>query len=439
LHVTSQAHALAPPLVERLSLRFESIPLPRLRRALVVLYLLVAAADAAGKALASDPRVNAMARAFAAGGAEAQLDRAIRPSGNFEIFRGASRHLAAGQDLYAEYPAEHTDRFKYSPTFALLFTPFAWMPWPLALFLWSALGALLLFAAVERVLPGRRAALVMSLLVLELLRGMQNAQSNALVAALIVLAFGMMERRRVWRAALAVGVGACVKIFPLAALAFAIPRRRAVGAGLATAAVGAGLLLLPLLVASPTELAAQYASWRDVEAIDVPERWFSAMALVHRVTGASWPNWPFQLLGTVALLVPLAVRRERWDDARFRLLFLCSLLLYVVLFNHQAERAAYVIAFTGATIWFAAEPRARWRTILYGIATLTIPVMSTLIPGAWVRTPEMMTFRLALPCLAIWLVIQRDLLRPAQVAGPAETGSDELGVELDLDVALEGR
>ena len=415
------------------------MPLPRVRRALIVLYLLVAAVDATGKALAADPRVNAMARAFVTGRAEAQLGRAIRPSGNFEIFRAASRHLAAGQDLYAEYPAEHTDRFKYSPAFALLFTPFAWLPWPLALFLWSSLGVLALFAAVERVLPRRQAALVMSLLVLELLRGMQNAQSNALVAALIVLAFGMMERRRVWRAAVAVAVGACVKIFPLAALAFAIPQRRAVRTGLATAAAGAVLVLLPLVVATPAELVAQYASWRNVEAIDVPERWFSAMALVHRVTGTSWPNWPFQLLGTLVLLTPLAVRHARWADARFRLRFLCSLLLYVVLFNHQAERAAYVIAFTGATIWFVAEPRTRWRTVLYGIAALSIPVMSTLVPGAWLRTPAMMTYRLALPCLVIWLVIQRDLLRPAHGTGPADAGSDELGVQFDLDVAFEGR
>jgi hypothetical protein len=437
--VTSRAHAPARPLVERLSLRFESIPLPRLRRALLVSYLLLAAADAAGKALAADPRVNAMAHAFVTGRAEAQLDQAIRPSGNFEIFRGAARHLVAGQDLYAEYPAEHTDRFKYSPTFALLFVPLAWLPWPLALFLWNALGALLLFTAVERVLPGRRATLVMSLLVLELLRGMQNAQSNALVAALIVLSFGMMERRHAWRAAFAVGAGACVKIFPIAALAFAIPRRRTVRTGLAVGVVGVALALLPLLVASPTELAAQYASWRNVEAIDVPERWFSIMALVHRVTGAGWPNWPFQFLGTAALLMPLVLGRARWDEARFRLLFLCSLLIYVVLFNHQAERAAYLIALTGATIWYVAEPRARWRTTLYGIAALTIPVMSTLIPGAWVRTPEMTTYRLALPCLVIWLVIQRELWRPAPRVEPAPVGSDEAGVELDLDVALQGR
>ena len=292
---------------EALTARLHAIPLPRMRRALLVLYLVVAAADATGKALAANPQVNAMARTLVGGRARAELHHAVRPSGNFEIFRAASRHLVTGQDLYAEYPAEHTDRFKYSPTFALLFAPFAWMPWPVALFLWSALNALLLFVAVERVLPGRQAMLATGLLLLEVLRGMQNAQSNALVAALIVLTFVTLERHRGWRAALAVGLGVCVKIFPLAALTFAIPRRRAVRTGLAAGVVGIGLMVLPLVLLSPTALAAQYGWWRGIEASDARQRWFSVMELVHRITGETWPNWPIQLLGTLALVAPLAL------------------------------------------------------------------------------------------------------------------------------------
>jgi hypothetical protein len=287
------------------------------------------------------------------------------------------------------------------------------------------------------VLPARAGLLALLGLHLETLRAMQNAQSNALVAALMVLAFVWMERHRRWSTAFAVGLGACVKIFPLAALTFAIPRRRALQTGLAAAIVGIALVVLPVAILSPAALAAQYASWGGVEASDAQQRWFSAMELVHRLTGVAWPNWPLQLLGTVALLAPLAIRRERWDEARYRLLYLCSVLLYVVLFNHQAERASYLIAFTGATIWFAAEPRARWRTALYGLATCTIPVMSTLIPGAMFRTPGMMTLRLALPCLAIWLVIQRELLRPAVRTEELSGASHELGVELDLHVSLQ--
>ena len=73
-------------------------------------------------------------------------------------------------------------------------SPFAWLVWPVALFLWSCLNALVLFVAVERALPGRAGLYALGALLLEVLRGMQNAQSNALVAGLIVLAYLALER-----------------------------------------------------------------------------------------------------------------------------------------------------------------------------------------------------------------------------------------------------
>jgi hypothetical protein len=244
---------------------------------------------------------------------------------------------------------------------------------------------------------------------------MQNAQSNALVAGLIILAFVELERNRVWRAAAAVVLGACVKIFPLAALSFAIPRRRVIGTGIAAAVLGAVLLPLPLLLTSPATLLAQYHSWHGVESLDAEQRWFSVMELLHRWLGVSWPNWPVQLVGTLLLLAPLALRRDRWDEHRFRLLYLFSVLLYVVLFNHQAERASYVIGFAGAAMWFASGPRERWRTALFVMAFVTIPLLSTLIPVPDIlKSRTAMLYRLAVPTLLMWLAIQWELIR-----GPA--------------------
>ena len=402
-------------LAHRVRAWLSTVPLPRLRRTLLALYLATVVADAAGKTLAANPAINrALTRRVGAASAD-EMREAARPSGNFEIFRTASRHLVSGTDLYAEYPDEHSDRFKYSPTFALLFAPFAWMPWPLALVLWSTLNALALFVAVERVLPGRAGLLAMLCLLLEVLRGMQNAQSNALVAGLIILAFLALERANAWRAASAVVLGACVKIFPLAALTFAIPRRLALRTGAWALGAGVALVLLPLLVTSPASLAAQYGWWRGVEQSDAQQRWYSVMELVHRCTGTSWPNWPIQLAGTLVLVAPLALRRARWSDARFRFLYLCSVLLYVVLFNHQAERASYLIAFVGATLWYAGSARAPWQSWLFGVAFLTIPLLSTLVPGAVFRTPAVTLFRLVIPALAIWLVVQWEMLRPSRV------------------------
>jgi hypothetical protein len=395
-----------------------AVPLPRLRRILLALYLLTAFADAAGKWLATNETVNRAAmRLLHGSAAQAPLERARRPMGNFEIFRAASRHLLSGEDLYAEYPAELQDRYKYSPTFAVLFAPFAWLPSPLALFLWNALNALVLFVAIEWALSARQALIANAFLLPEVLRAMQNAQSNALVAGLIILAFVYLERSKVWRAAAAVVLGACVKIFPLAALSFAIPRRLVVRMGIAAAVWGIVFAALPLLLTSPGTLIAQYQSWHGVESLDAQQRWFSVMELLHRWLGTDWPNWPVQLAGTLILLAPLALRRDRWDDYRFRLLYVCSVLLYVVLFNHQAERASYVIAFAGAAMWFASEPRTPWRTALFVAAFITIPLMSTLIPVPPIlKSSTAMLYRLALPCLAIWIAIQWELLKGPELS-----------------------
>jgi hypothetical protein len=282
-------------------------------------------------------------------------------------------------------------------------------------------------------LPARAALLANAVLLPEVLRAMQNAQSNALVAGLIVLAFVYLERERVWRAAAAVVVGACVKIFPLAALSFAIPQRRVVRTGLAATIWGLVLLVLPLLLTSPAMLTAQYHSWRGVETLDAQQRWFSVMELLHRCLGTDWPNWPVQLAGTLLLLAPLVLRRDRWAEYRFRLLYVCSVLLYVVLFNHQAERASYVIAFAGAAMWFASEPRARWRTALFVVAFITIPLMSTLIPvPAIMKARTAMLYRLALPCLAIWIAIQWELMTGRGAEGSARDDIGAKGDDVDV-------
>ncbi len=394
----------------RIAARVAAWPLARWRRILLALYLAAAAGDAAGKALASSDVLGSIVGARLHPAAAARIADARRPRGNFEIFRAAARHLVTGENLYAPYPDEVQDRFKYSPAFALLFAPFAWLPWPLALFLWNALNGLVLFVAVERVLAPRAAMVALSILLLEVLRAMQNAQSNTLVAGLVILAFAAIERGRLWRAAAAVALGASVKIFPLAALSFAIPRRVTARTVLAAGAVGVVLLALPLIVTSPSVLLGQYASWRAIESSDAAQRWFSVMELMHRLVADDWPNWPVQLAGTAVLLAPLAWRRDRWGEPRFHLLFLCSLLLYVVLFNHQAERASFVIAMAGVAIWLAGSPLAWWRAAATLVTIVTVTLMSTLIPvPQLMRSPTAMLCRLTVPVLAIWIMLQWEL------------------------------
>lgn len=334
---------------------------------------------------------------------------------NFRIFRAASRHLLAGADLYAAYPAEHFDFYKYSPTFALLFAPFAYLPFAPSMLVWNALNAGALYVAIGLVLPRRAATFARVIVFLDMLGSLQNVQSNALVAALIVFTFAAYERHHTALGSLAAIAGAYVKLFPIAAVSFAIFHARKVR--VAIAVVGGALVfaLLPLLVTSPERLLAHYASWRAIQRVDAAaSRGFTVMRVIEQLFSTRIPNWPIQLAGVLLLLAPVVVQRWRWHDWTLRRLYLCSVLVFCVIFNHQAESPTFVIAITGVAIWFTAIERpSRGEWVLLGFIVLcTILASSDLMPRTIQRDFfDRYRFK-TVPLIVLWIELQRRLWFP---------------------------
>jgi hypothetical protein len=333
---------------------------------------------------------------------------------NFRIFRAASRHLFAGLDLYAAYPAEHFDFYKYSPTFALLFAPFAYVPFAAAMLVWNALNAGALYVALGLVLPRRAATVARAIVFLDMLGSLQNVQSNALVAALIVFTFAAYERHHTALGSLAAITGTYIKLFPLAGVSFAIFHPRKVRVAVALVLGMVLFAVLPALVTSPHGLLAQYASWRAIEARDSFNRGYTVMQMIELVTSAGLPNWPIQLAGVLILLAPVVIQRWRWHDWDLRRLYLCSVLVFCLIFNHQAESPTFVVTIAGVAIWFAAIPRpSRWEWALLGIVVvLTILSSSDLMPRAIQRDFfDRYRFK-TVPLIAVWIELQRRLWSP---------------------------
>jgi len=341
---------------------------------------------------------------------------------NFLIFRAAFRHLMAGSDLYAAYPAMHADFFKYSPTFALGFAPYALFPLTPGYLLWALTGSLTLFAGVTRLLPARQAALTLALTWLAVFGSMQRAQSNVLCAGLMILAFVALERDRPWRAAAAVAAGTFVKIFPLAAVTFACfhPRKSRFAAVFVVSALAG--LALPLLFVTPASLAMQYRSWFAIEARDADalarvgtggaDLYGGLMGLIRVWGHVDWPAWPTQVAGTLILLLPLARALARRETGRFfRLQFLASTLVFCVLFNHQAESPSYSIAIIGTALWFAVSEQAPWRAALMAASIIIINLASTdLMPRLWYQRFYVPYLVKTVPLVPVWIAMQGELL-----------------------------
>jgi hypothetical protein len=332
----------------------------------------------------------------------------FRFANDFAIFRASFWNLIAGRDLYVLRLDQADDLFKYSPSFALLFAPFAALPFAVGLFCWNVVNALALFFALRLLLPRDKAAVAQLLVFLPTLRSMQSSQSNALVAALIIFAFVCYERGWLWRAGMAVGVGAITKIFPLAALAFALPRPDRVRAVLITVLTTIVLLALPLLVVSPHVLIGQYQSWSALEKTETSQLGSSVMGLF-RDAGLDWPAWPIQLVGCAIVLAVLIARLRDWDDRNVRLQFLGFVMVFCVLFNHRAERQSAVIAICGMVIWYLASPPDAWRTSLFVIVYALVSLTGTgFIPGS-IKRLLVHQIRFPIPLTVLWLAMLGDL------------------------------
>ena len=366
------------------------------------------------------------------------------PENNFWILRTASRHLIAGQDLYAAYPEIHADFFKYSPTFALLWAPFALLPPVAGYMLWALACVMALHAGITRALPSAQATLALALSWLAVFGDLQRSQSNALCAGLMILAWVALEREWQWRGAIAIAAATFVKLFPIAVVVVAIfhPRRLRFAAIVAAViAVGAAL---PLLVTPWATLLAQYKSWFAIESHDAAalarygtggaDLYAGLMGQFRVWWGVEWPHWPTQLAGVLVLLAPLVFQRHRFARRHFRILFLASILVFCVLFNHQAESPSYSIAMIGTSIWFAASERATWRAFLMAASLLIVNVASTdLMPRSWYHAWYVPYLVKTIPLIPVWIAMQGELLGfipnrdPSETPAPSEIAKSDQG------------
>jgi hypothetical protein len=347
---------------------------------------------------------------------------------DFAIFRAAFWNLLAGRDVYVLRIAEAHDYFKYSPTFALLFAPFALPPFLVGLFLWNAANALALFFALRLLLPTRAALLAQALVFLSVLRNMQSSQSNALVAALIVLAFVSYRRGWTWVAATSVAAGTFIKIFPVAAGSFAISRPKFLQSAGALVSVVVVFALLPLLVVRPHVLRAEYMSWLSLQQREAVLTGASLMGLLQRA-GLSAPGWTVQIVAIAVLIGVLLRRRHSFGVHSFNLLFLALVLVFSVLFNHRSEHQSAVIAVTGMVIWVLVAPRAGWRTIIFAIAFSLVCLTGGELTPHFIKQALTEDLRFTAPLALVWLAIVADLLRPA-------LAREELAEPDDLDAAV---
>lgn len=335
------------------------------------------------------------------------------PYQNYVIFRNAFFHLLARQDLYAPYPLEQADLFKYSPTFALFMAPIAALPYTAGAVVWNLVNAMALFGALMWVpaLSARAKTWTLWFVLLSLVSSMQTAQSNGLMVGLMLAGFAARERNRNALSALSVVAAALVKPFGGIALLTCLARPGR-GRFLAwVSAWGIVLCLVPLAVVPAEHLAFLYRSWFDLLQNDhATKAGLSVMAWLEAWFGLAAPKDVVIAAGGLLLVLPLA-RLSLAGDSTARILLTASVLIWVVIFNHMAESPTYVIAVVGVALWYFSQPPSPLNTSLLVATFLLTCLAATDLCPRDVRTRLVAPYVLkAVPCIFVWLKLQYELL-----------------------------
>lgn len=331
---------------------------------------------------------------------------------NYVIFEKSFDHLMAGIDLYALYPNDHYDLFKYSPTFALFMAPFAMVPRNAGIILWNLLNMLLPVWAISKLsISQKQKTYILFIILIELLSSIQNSQSNGIMLGLIVGAFAYFEKGKSSVALLLICLGIYLKLFAAVAGLLFLFYPEKIKSILYGSLFMVLFAFLPLLVISWDVLMLQYESWFALVSNDPSHgQNFSIMTLLERTVGLKTSDLFFLVPGAMLLMLPL-LRREQFAHYSFRLLYLCSVLIWVVVFNHKAESPTYCIALGGIAIWFVMGKKNVFRNTVMILSFLLVALSPTDLFPAFIRNEFLYPYALkALMPVILWFVIVQELL-----------------------------
>ena len=331
---------------------------------------------------------------------------------NFLIFRGVFWHTWQQVSLYAAYPAEYWDVNHYGPLFSLVFAPFAVVPEWLGLLLWCVVLSLFLYVAVRRSSMTKYQQLfVFWFCAHELLTALYMQQFNIAIAAIILLAFFLIEKERDTEAAFFIMLGTFVKLYGIVGLAFFFFSKHKVRFVLSLIGWSVVLFVAPMLISSPEYIIGQYQEWytclveKNGENLDSIAQNISLLGMVHRVSGIAFNDLWIILPGLLMFGIPY-LRFSQYKNMAFRQNLLASVLMFVVLFSTGSESSGYIIPFVGIVIWYTAAP---WQRNGWDVALLVFAfILSSLSPSdlfpAYLRKEWVQPYALkALPVTLIWL------------------------------------
>lgn len=328
---------------------------------------------------------------------------------NFIIFQHSVYHFFGHQNLYLEYPKEYFDIFLYSPSFPILFLPFAYFPTIVGFIIWAIFTSSVFFVAIKSLPISENSKLfIFYLIIPELNTAVSNLQTNPLIAAFTVLAWTSLEKSAYKRFSIFPALNFFIKGYGGIASIFFLLKNPNFKTFIYLCISFIIIGLLPLCFYSTEGFKTLYEQWftclKDYSSINVG---LSVMGLIQNLIYKNASKILIQLIGMIIFLLTFIIIffRKNYEDIKFY--FLANVLIWMVIFNQVAESPTYLIASTGVFIWFVSSKK-NWVDISLFCLFFILTVMSpTDLFPKYLRNNFVVPYCLkALPCVLVWLKIQ---------------------------------
>jgi hypothetical protein len=336
---------------------------------------------------------------------------------NFLIFRQSFFHLRNETNLYLEYVSQYWDHYYYSPSFAALVVPFTILPVVFSMFAWGIFDAAVLYYAIRQLpINNKKQNFILLLSANEMMNATSNLQSNGIMAATIILSFVYLIQQKEARSTFMILLGFFVKLYSITGLAFfffSANKKRFILSFIFWLIL---LLLCPLIFTSPAFLIQCYKDW--MAALSLKSNFDITVSMYHNMVDITFQgmikrifNLPslnkwFIILPGLMVFGAQYLFYKHFSNPIYRLYILCSVLLFIIVFNTGTESPTYIIGVPAICLWYVLQEKTKWNNILFIVAIFFSSFSYSDILTPWVRTHIMMPYALkALGCFIIWVVI----------------------------------
>lgn len=346
----------------------------------------------------------------------AEMSRGLTGIDNYLIFEGVFKHVVQEKYLFSYYPDEYVSFNNYGPAFSLVIAPFALLPTYIGCFLWAMANAAALFIALKMLPVEEKQKIILYWIVLiEMMTSIHSVQFNPMFTAFFIFTFVFTLRGKDWIATLFIALGILTKLYGIAGLAFFFFSKNKFQFILSLIVWLTVIVAAPILYSSYDYIVQSYEDWyyqiirRNQQNIDNSRtagmQDISVPGMIRRMFKYYGPiDFPIIAAAGILFGLPL-LKKQNQDQPNFKIYYLALVLISVVIFSSAAESPTFVIAVTGAALWFITEQKpysTKAKIILWLLFLLTILSPTDLIPP-YIRINFILAYSLkALPCFIIW-------------------------------------